>query len=99
VATSQIYKGGLAFIAIQLFMVTMVIAFPRLVVGDSPKPAVDLDKIQFEAPKPYGDEPAPMVPAPDAPAGATPAPDAQGEPAVDDPMEAVRRALRNEAKK
>jgi TRAP-type mannitol/chloroaromatic compound transport system permease large subunit len=105
VTTAQIYKGGLAFIAIQLFMVAMVIAFPRLVVGDSDKPAVDLDKIQFEAPKRYSDEPPPAVPAPDAGtggqapgAGVQAAPPA-GDPAQEDPMEAVRRALRNEAKK
>jgi TRAP-type mannitol/chloroaromatic compound transport system permease large subunit len=49
VSTMEIYKGGLAFIAIQLFMVVMVIAFPGMVVGDAQKAPVDLDKIQFEA--------------------------------------------------
>ena len=108
VSTTEIYKGGLAFIVIQLFMVVMVIVFPGLVVGDSQKAPVDLDKIQLEAaPGGYGEEPSPQVtpaePTADdrkAPAGGKilPAPPA-GEPAQEDPMEAVRRALRSDADK
>ncbi|MGB2815704.1 MAG: TRAP transporter large permease subunit, partial [Burkholderiaceae bacterium] len=60
VGTPEIYKGGLAFIGIQLVMVVAVIAFPGLVVGDVQKGPVDLDKLQFEAaPGRYSDEPAP----------------------------------------
>ena len=107
VSTTEIYKGGLAFIAIQLFMVVMVIAFPGLVVGDSQKAPVDLDKIQLEAaPGGYGEaspQEAPAEPTADdrkAPEGGEirPTPPA-GEPAQEDPMEAVRRALRSDADK
>jgi TRAP-type mannitol/chloroaromatic compound transport system permease large subunit len=105
VSTIEIYKGGLAFIGIQLFMVVMVIVFPGLVVGDSQKAPVDLDKIQLEAePGSYGDaspRDAPPEPAADDrknPGGGEilPAPPS-GEPAQEDPMEAVRRALRSDA--
>ena len=107
VSTMEIYKGGLAFIAIQLFMVVMVIAFPGMVIGDSQKATVDLDKIQLEAaPGGYGeaspqDTPAePTAEDSKAPGGAEiqPTPPA-GEPAQEDPMEAVRRALRSDADK
>ena len=37
VSTTEIYKGGLAFIAIQLFMVVMVIAFPGTGGGRQPE--------------------------------------------------------------
>jgi TRAP-type mannitol/chloroaromatic compound transport system permease large subunit len=105
VSTTEIYKGGLAFIVIQVFMVAMVIAFPALVVGDSTKAPVDLDKIELEAaPGGYGEaspQATPAEPAADgtkAPGGGDilPTPPA-GEPAQEDPMEAVRRALRNDA--
>ncbi|MGZ8253447.1 MAG: TRAP transporter large permease [Burkholderiaceae bacterium] len=105
IGTPQIYKGGLAFIAIQLVMVIAVMAFPRLVVGDLQKPAVDLDKIQFEAaPGRYSDEP-PGVPAMEPPADGNKATEGEGkgpraaEPAQEDPMDAVRRALQNDANK
>jgi hypothetical protein len=107
VSTTEIYKGGLAFIVIQLLMVVMVIAFPGLVVGDSQKAPVDLDKIELEAaPGGYG-EPSPQE-TPAEPTGdgskASGAEDLRptppvGEPAQEDPMEAVRRALRSDADK
>ena len=105
VTTPEIYKGGLAFIAIQLFMVGVVIVFPQLVVGDVQRPAVDLDKLQFEAapPRSYGNEPSPTPQTPPdgtkAPGDAKAPPVPAGEPAQEDPMDAVRRALQNEAKK
>ena len=34
VTTAQIYKGSIAYICIQLFMVAMVISFPQLVAGN-----------------------------------------------------------------
>ncbi|MGB3428845.1 MAG: TRAP transporter large permease subunit [Burkholderiaceae bacterium] len=105
VGTPEIYKGGLAFIGIQLVMVVAVIAFPGLVVGDVQKGPVDLDKLQFEAaPGRYSDEPAP--PAAVDPSGdlkKVPEVDSKGpppsEPAQEDPMEAVRRALQSDANK
>ena len=37
VTTSQIYKGSIAFIAIQIFMVSMIITYPELVSGNISK--------------------------------------------------------------
>jgi TRAP-type mannitol/chloroaromatic compound transport system permease large subunit len=106
VGTPEIYKGGLAFIAIQLLMVAAVIAFPGLVVGDVQKPAVDLDTIQLEAaPGRYSDEP-PTAPTMEQPAdgdkateGQAKGPPPRAEPVQEDPMEAVRRALQSDANK
>jgi TRAP-type mannitol/chloroaromatic compound transport system permease large subunit len=105
VETTQIYKGGLAFIGIQAAMVAMVIAFPVLVVGDAQKPAIDLDSIKLEAaPRGYDDSPrtdpgldlqrdnqAPPLEG----KGAPPATDAVRE----DPMDALRRALETDSRK
>jgi TRAP-type mannitol/chloroaromatic compound transport system permease large subunit len=45
VTTAQIYKGSIAFIAIQLFMVAMVVMYPQLVTGqlDSGAPKVNAE--------------------------------------------------------
>jgi Tripartite ATP-independent periplasmic transporter, DctM component len=105
VSTTEIYKGGLAFIVIQIVMVVMVVAFPTLVIGDNQAAPIDLDKIQLEA-APRGYDEAPREGAPPEPttddrktqgSGALqPVPPAT-EPAQEDPMEAVRRALRSDA--
>jgi hypothetical protein len=99
VTTPQIYKGALAFIAIQLIMVVAVVMYPSIAIDTAKKAAVDIDKIEFEAPAPRGYEaPAPQAePAPgaDGKAAGEPAKQEQGE----DPMEAVRRALQDDAKK
>jgi TRAP-type mannitol/chloroaromatic compound transport system permease large subunit len=100
VTTPQIYKGALAFIAIQLLMVTLVVTFPGIAISPEQKAAIDVDTLQFEAPAPRGyGEPAAEPSA--APAGA----EGKGEPApskreeAEDPMEAVRRALQDDARK
>jgi len=107
VSTAEIYRGGLAFIIIQILMVAMVIIFPSLVTGDVQTAPVDLDAIQFEpAPRGYGEQPPPTT-GMEPPAGSTqaPGPDATGapapasEPTQEDPMEAVRRALQRDAAK
>ena len=100
VTTPQIYKGALAFIAIQLIMVVAVVVYPGIAIDTAKKEAVDIDKIQFEAaPRGY-ETPAPEPSA--SPAGAegtaTPA-SAKKQEETEDPMEAVRRALRDDAKK
>jgi len=99
VTTPQIYKGALAFIAIQLVMVALVVMYPGIAIDTAKKAAVDLDKIEFEAPAPRGYDaaPAPAVPTPggDGKAAAEPARQQEAE----DPMEAVRRALQDDAKK
>jgi TRAP-type mannitol/chloroaromatic compound transport system permease large subunit len=86
VSTGQIYKGAIAFIAIQVVMVVAVIAFPGLVttgLGENKK--IDLDKIQIDAPtRSYSSEGA----------------DKSGTaPGADEDMDAVLRALKNEQKK
>jgi TRAP-type mannitol/chloroaromatic compound transport system permease large subunit len=90
VTTAEIYKGAFVFIALQLVMLAVVIAFPKLVTGSLDKaPAVSLESIKIEAEKgDYG---------PKAENGAPQA--APTAPTEEDPMEAVRRALEQEAKK
>jgi TRAP-type mannitol/chloroaromatic compound transport system permease large subunit len=49
VTTTQIYKGSIAFIFLQLIMVATVIAFPNLVTGGLDQgPPVDLDSIEIQ---------------------------------------------------
>jgi TRAP-type mannitol/chloroaromatic compound transport system permease large subunit len=71
VTTEQIYRGGVAFIGLQLAMVAAVIAFPQLVTGKADKVGkIDLDTIRIEPPafEPAGDPfkglelPPPAVP-------------------------------------
>jgi len=91
VSTTQIYKGAIAFIVIQLIMVVAVIAYPSLVTtGLGPKQTIDLDKVQLEAPT--GSDSGAGEPAPGSDS-ADPAPESN------DDMDAVLRALKNEAKK
>ncbi|HEY5762602.1 MAG TPA: TRAP transporter large permease subunit [Rhodocyclaceae bacterium] len=55
VQTTQIYKGAIAFIFIQIFMVGMLISFPQLVTGGIDERKVDLDALKaFEAEFGYG---------------------------------------------
>jgi TRAP-type mannitol/chloroaromatic compound transport system permease large subunit len=114
VTTGQIYSGAIAFIVIQLVMVTMVVIFPGLVIDMETKKAIDLDSIKLEAPtgRGYSDQPVldPMrgfqqpgagAPSDSAPGGAAPsdaAPKAE-PPAAEDPMEALRRSLERDQQK
>jgi len=51
VTTGQIYKGAIAFIIIQIFMIALVIAYPNLVLGGLDKKAdINLDDIKLEMP-------------------------------------------------
>jgi TRAP-type mannitol/chloroaromatic compound transport system permease large subunit len=49
VATSQIYRGGIAFIILQLIMTALVVLFPWLSIGEGAK-TVDPSTIQIELP-------------------------------------------------
>ena len=102
VTTEQIYKGSIIFILLQIVMLTMVIAFPTLVTGRLDKtPAVNLENIKIEAETGgYGrkDEDPMKMFAP-LPAGGKTMPEAAGTAKEEDPMEAVRRALEQDAKK
>jgi TRAP-type mannitol/chloroaromatic compound transport system permease large subunit len=51
IKTTDIYRGSVIFVLIQVFMIAMVIAFPEFVTGGlDEKIEVDLDTIQIEAP-------------------------------------------------
>lgn len=49
VTTAQIYRGGIAFIILQLIMVAIVVIFPWLSIGEGEK-KVDTDKIEIQLP-------------------------------------------------
>jgi TRAP-type mannitol/chloroaromatic compound transport system permease large subunit len=110
VSTAQIYKGSIAFIVLQLIMVAVVIAFPKLVTdGIDEGVKVDADKaleqlFNLETPSmgaPTG-VPNPLDPlAPPAAPGSTldplapaPAPGGSAQPPADDPMKAILEAVK-----
>ncbi len=101
VTTTQIYKGSIAFIVLQLIMVAAVIAYPNLVldaVGKDPT-ASSVEGVQFDTEggygKPEGEE------GEDKEADAEK--DAQGDGEADkpgkeeDPAEALMRSMKKEA--
>ena len=49
VTTTQIYRGGVAFIILQLIMVSVVVAFPWLSIGEGER-KIDTDKIEITLP-------------------------------------------------
>jgi hypothetical protein len=103
VTTGQIYWGAVPFVLIQVLMVGLIIAFPNLVSGGLAKKAdVDLSNIKIDAPTgKYSDAPAPTIPAPAAETPSAPASGsgASAPAAVDDAMEAVKRALQQDQQK
>ena len=83
VTTGQIYKGSIAFIVLQVIMVAVIIAWPKLVIdGMDSGQKIDLDKAieQLSVPLPTEPEPAaaPEMPAAPASSGASGAPGASG---------------------
>ena len=59
VKTTEIYKGSIAFIALQLLMVAAIIAFPSMVTGSlTNTTAVDLDSVTLEASDSAFDDPS-----------------------------------------
>lgn len=55
VATIEIYRGVIPFIAIQVVMIGLIIAFPQLVTGNLDKKVeVDLNTIEINVPTGYG---------------------------------------------
>jgi TRAP-type mannitol/chloroaromatic compound transport system permease large subunit len=103
VTTTQIYKGAFVFIALQLIMLALVIAFPNLVTNQIDKtPVVNMESITLEAEK-GGYGPAPPEPsvAPEPQPGSgmpIPEPPAATAPQNEDPMAEVMRAIEREAK-
>jgi TRAP-type mannitol/chloroaromatic compound transport system permease large subunit len=98
VATSQIYKGSIAFIVLQLIMVAAVITFPGLVIDGIDKGVqIDADKALQELGVPQKaplENPTLTVPAPAGEAGSAPAAAPTGQ--ADDPMKAIQDALKRE---
>jgi tripartite ATP-independent transporter DctM subunit len=89
VTTMQIYWGAVPFVLIQVLMVGMIIAFPKIVSRDIEQ-AVDLDKVKIEIPtengmqdnNPFAPSPDTMPPAPESGASAP----AAAAPAASDPL-------------
>ena len=115
VTTAQIYKGSIAFIILQLIMVAVVIAFPKLVTdGIDQGVKVDVEQaleqlFQLQTPAPGNPSDPLSPPAPPSPLGPTtdplptPAglPSPSGAPAApaEDPMKALLEALKEDAAK
>jgi hypothetical protein len=103
VTTAQIYKGAFVFIALQLIMLAAVIAFPNLVTDRLDKaPKVSLESIKLEAETgDYGkkDDADPLKALMPQPSEGMAAPQAGGAASEEDPMDAVRRALEQDARK
>jgi TRAP-type mannitol/chloroaromatic compound transport system permease large subunit len=102
VQTMEIYKGSIAFIALQLVMVAMVITFPNLVTGGIEKTVqLDADKLlrqmQMQQRESYGTPPA--FPAfPQAAPGSDPAaPPAREE--KEDPMKGLLESIQKDQSK
>ena len=98
VQTSQIYKGSIAFIILQLIMVAAVIAFPQLVTGGIEKTVmIDADKafeqMQTAPRQSYGGS--------DPAAGTAPATGEStgGKEEKEDPMKGLLESLKDEQKK
>ncbi len=101
VTTAQIYKGSIAFIILQLMMVTAVIAYPELVSGGIEKvEKIDADKALEGMGLPTTEEAAEAAKSGEAAAsapegGASAA--ADGKPADDDPMKALEESMKKDA--
>ncbi len=100
VTTAQIYKGSIAFIILQLVMVTAVVAYPELVSGGIEKvEQIDADKALETMGLPPADDAA-SAPAnePSADPAAGAASGAEGEQAAeDDPMKALQESMKKDA--
>jgi TRAP-type mannitol/chloroaromatic compound transport system permease large subunit len=103
VQTTQIYKGSIAFIILQVIMVAAVIAFPTLVTGGIEKAVqIDADKalqqMQMESARdaaPPANEATPGASAPGAAPGA-PAGGDTGKEAKEDPMKALLESMKQD---
>ena len=98
VTTTQIYKGSIAFIILQLIMVAAVVAWPKLVIGGLDEgPKIDAERVLQEMVKP---ERAPLEAPPSLP-GAPGAPGTSGSgtepPAKEDPNKAILDAIKRES--
>jgi TRAP-type mannitol/chloroaromatic compound transport system permease large subunit len=105
VKTSEIYKGSIAFLVLQIIVVASVIAFPQLVVSGIDKgPKIDADAAleSMRMPAAPGNlAPVPAMGAPAAPGASAPgdgaAAPADAGAAADDPMKAILDAVKKDA--
>jgi TRAP-type mannitol/chloroaromatic compound transport system permease large subunit len=102
VETSQIYKGSIAFICLQLIMVAAVIAFPSLVTGGIEKTVlIDADKaLEMMQDKSTSGRAEPSLPAELQPApapGSAPTAPAAGE--KEDPMKGLLDSMKKDGDK
>jgi TRAP-type mannitol/chloroaromatic compound transport system permease large subunit len=99
VTTGQIYKGSIAFIVLQVIMVGMIIAFPRLVTGGIEQGlSIDADKAleTMGVPEAATDPSVPEASA-SAPEGSASEPDARKD--EDDPMKALEESMKKDGAK
>jgi len=98
VTTEQIYKGSIAFIILQLIMLSAVVAFPQLVTGGIEKvQLIDADKALESMGLPPMEEADPATEAgASAPESGASAAEA-GAPADDDPMKALQESMKKDA--
>jgi len=101
VTTGQIYRGAIPFVLIQIVMVALVIAFPKLVTGGLDKPQeVDVDKAfrELKMESRSGDVVDPFAAGASAPvSGAASAPaSTESDP---DPMKAIVESMQRDKKK
>ncbi|MEP6607507.1 MAG: TRAP transporter large permease subunit [Burkholderiaceae bacterium] len=90
VTTGQIYWGAVPFVGIQIIMVALVIAFPRIVTsGLDIQAPVDLDKVRIELP-PSESAPADPADVSDAPPRTSAERNSEK---FEDPNEAILRSL------
>jgi len=99
VTTAQIYKGSIAFIILQLIMVTAVVAYPELVSGGIEKvEKIDADKALETMGLPPPEEAASAADGEGAaaPEGAASGAE-EGKLADDDPMKALEESMKRDA--
>jgi TRAP-type mannitol/chloroaromatic compound transport system permease large subunit len=104
VQTSQIYKGSIAFIVLQLIMVAAVIAFPSLVTGGIDKGVqIDADKaleqLQMQPRESQTESVAPAAAPQTGSSGAGAVVPSDAKPEKEDPMKGLLESLKDEQQK
>jgi hypothetical protein len=105
VTTAQIYKGSIAFIFLQIIMVSVIVLNPGIVTNSLDKPVVVdenalqnmLDNLPGED---YSTPKVGNIPPPRVPLGQTPGTDLNAPPVADgevDPAKALEEAIRKSA--
>jgi len=99
VETSEIYKGSIAFIILQLIMVASIMIFPNLVTGGIEKvEMLNKDQVLEQLQMPKSEEEIKQE-AEDAKAGSTGADAKPAEDKEEDPMKALMEAVEKDQKK